>query len=73
MTGSDKNNGVGFGRNRAIELASGKYLAIQDADDISLPERLEKEINVKSKTIDLLTQQIIYKESNIVSDLLLFD
>ncbi len=35
--------------------------------------RLEKEIIVKSKTIDLLTQQIIYKESNIVSDLLSFD
>jgi len=35
--------------------------------------RLEKEIIVKSKTIDLLTQQIIYKETNIVSDLLSFD
>ena len=53
MTGSNINYGVGFGRNRAIELASGKYLAIQDGDDISLPDRLEKEINCFNLNADL--------------------
>lgn len=37
--------------------------------------RLEKELTIKSKTIDLLTQQIMYKEEpkNGVIDLLTFD
>ncbi|MHA1469581.1 MAG: glycosyltransferase [Candidatus Asgardarchaeia archaeon] len=42
--GEKKNIGCGAGRNEAIRYAQGKYLAIHDADDISFPERLEKEV-----------------------------
>lgn len=34
-----------FSRNRAISETKGKYIAVNDGDDISLPERLEKEVN----------------------------
>jgi hypothetical protein len=41
-------NGINLGLaptlNRAISIASGEYLARQDADDIALPHRLESEI-----------------------------
>jgi glycosyltransferase involved in cell wall biosynthesis len=49
----DKNVGCGEGRNRAIKQARGKYIAIQDADDISLPERLEKEVNFLEENDDI--------------------
>jgi hypothetical protein len=35
--------------------------------------KMEKELSIKSKTIDYLTQQIVSKENNIVTDLLCFD
>jgi glycosyltransferase involved in cell wall biosynthesis len=35
-----KNLGIAGNRNRVLGLAKGKYIAWQDADDISLPERL---------------------------------
>ena len=38
------NEGVPVSRNRAMLFASGDYIAIHDADDVSLPERLEREI-----------------------------
>ena len=38
-----QNMGISASRNKLIDLAQGEYLAIFDHDDISLPERLEKE------------------------------
>ena len=38
-----ENIGLAKSMNRAAELADGKYLARMDADDVSLPQRLEKE------------------------------
>ena len=43
------NLGVARSRNRLIELAEGKYLAIMDHDDISLPQRLEHQVNFLDK------------------------
>src|SRR6267378_876440 len=38
------NRGLAATLNRGIELATGRYIARQDQDDASLPERLEKQI-----------------------------
>lgn len=41
-----QNFGIPFSRNRALLQAEGEYVAIHDADDISLPERMSKEVSV---------------------------
>lgn len=40
-----QNMGISASRNKLIDMAQGEYLAIFDHDDISLPERLEKEVS----------------------------
>lgn len=39
-----KNLGISDTRNKLIELATAEYLAIHDHDDISLPQRFEKQV-----------------------------
>ena len=41
---NDKNLGIAASRNRLLELAQGEYIAVMDHDDISLPERLAKQV-----------------------------
>jgi len=45
--------GCGEGRNKAIQEASGKYLAIQDGDDISFQNRLQKEVEFLEENQDI--------------------
>ena len=40
---NSNNLGISGARNKLIELARGEYLAVMDHDDVSLPERLQKE------------------------------
>lgn len=42
---NESNKGVGANRTRGIELAKGEYICWQDADDISLPERLQSQVS----------------------------
>ncbi len=41
---NEKNMGITPSRNKLLDLAKGEYLAIFDHDDISVPERLEKQV-----------------------------
>ena len=56
--------------NRGIQLARGKYIARQDADDKSLPERLEKQIQFLEANADYFLigtdYKIIDEHSNII-------
>ena len=40
---NERNLGIAGSRNRLMEMATGDYLAVADHDDVSLPQRLEKE------------------------------
>lgn len=41
---NEQNLGISKSRNKLIDLAKGEYLAVMDHDDISLPERFEKQV-----------------------------
>ncbi|MDC1105288.1 glycosyltransferase [Prolixibacteraceae bacterium] len=57
---NDKNRGLAYSMNRALEIADGKYIARMDADDIALPTRFEKQIDFleKNKDISIVGSQI---------------
>lgn len=42
---NEQNMGLNFTLNRCLELAKGEYVARMDGDDISLPDRLQKEVD----------------------------
>jgi glycosyltransferase involved in cell wall biosynthesis len=63
---NDKNIGLAMSLNRAMGIARGKYLARMDADDISLPTRFRRQVEVMEshKEISVLgTNKNIMNES----------
>jgi len=42
---NETNKGISFTRNRAIKEARGEFFALLDADDVALPNRLEKQVS----------------------------
>ena len=40
----ERNMGAADARNHAMPLASGEYIAVMDSDDVSLPQRLERQV-----------------------------
>jgi len=47
------NQGLPQCLNQGIRIANGKYIARMDADDISLPERLKKQVNFMEENLDI--------------------
>lgn len=56
-----KNEGNYPARNRGCRLAKGKYIAVMDADDIALPERLEKQVEFMEQNPDILACGTAYR------------
>jgi teichuronic acid biosynthesis glycosyltransferase TuaG len=51
----EQNMGVAKVRNKGFELATGKYAALLDADDLWLPEKLERQVKIaKEANADLV-------------------
>lgn len=50
----NKNVGPAAARNMAFDIAKGKYIAIMDSDDISLPERFAKQIAFMEENSDVV-------------------
>lgn len=40
-----ENKGIGYSRNRGVATSRGEYIANLDADDWSMPERFDKQVN----------------------------
>lgn len=64
---NEKTEGITKSRNKLLSLASGKYIAIQDHDDISFPHRFEKEYEFleEHKDISIISAWIeVFSEIN---------
>lgn len=61
VIGDGKNMGLPRRLNQGIDLARGQYIARMDADDISFPERLEKQVSYLEShgNIDLLATRAV--------------
>lgn len=51
---NEKNIGLALSLNRGIDLARGLYIARMDPDDISLPQRFEKQIEYMNENPDIM-------------------
>ena len=49
-----ENSGAAVARNAALDRATGKYIAIMDSDDISLPDRFEKQVEYMEDNPDVV-------------------
>jgi len=70
-----EHGGRGVARNRCLKEATGKYIAVCDSDDISFPERFEKQVHFleENQDIDVVGAQIcqfqtqpVYEKKRIV-------
>lgn len=59
---NQKNCGIACARNRGMDAAKGKYLAIMDSDDYSEPNRLEKSLAFFKKHPDYVAVNSVYYE-----------
>lgn len=61
--GAPRRQGQPYQLNKGIYFARGKYIAFQDADDVSFPKRLEMSLNhLKNRDADAITADSIYMD-----------
>jgi glycosyltransferase involved in cell wall biosynthesis len=61
LVNNEVNCGIIKTRNRGLALSIGKYIAMMDADDISLPTRLEKQVKYleQNKDVAVLATKLV--------------
>lgn len=68
---TQSNQGPAKARNYAIKEAKGKYIALQDSDDISAPERLQLQLkqlqNLEERTICCADYNIISENGDLIT------
>jgi len=58
---NDKNMGIPYNRIKGVESAKGQYLAILDSDDISMLNRIEKQVEFMERNLDILAAGTYFK------------
>lgn len=63
---NDRNMGLNYTLNHCLEHASGRYIARMDGDDVSLPQRFEKELEALEADpgIAVVSSSMIYFDEN---------
>ena len=61
---NQKNLGLGACKNNAIKIANGEFIASQDADDISLPNRFQKQVNFldNNPEVAMVGTALVYRD-----------
>lgn len=54
VVSNEGNKGLPYTRNRGLELATGEYIALMDADDISYKDRLDKQVKFLDNNKDVM-------------------
>lgn len=69
---NERNAGIAQSRNNGLKVAKGEYIALMDDDDISLPQRFEKQMNFLDSNPDFDfvggRYQIIDKKGEVTSE-----
>lgn len=63
---NERNKGLNYTLNKCLEIASGDYIARMDGDDISCPERLEREVDFldKNQEYGVVSTAVTYFDEN---------
>src|SRR3989339_954679 len=62
---TQENQGVDATRNRGIELSQGKYICFVDSDDMSAPERFEKQVEIFESDPEI---GLVYSDAYIIDE-----
>lgn len=64
----EKNRGVGYARNRLLQLIDTPYACWMDSDDLSMEHRLEQQVKmIQEKKVDMVFSYLRFCRENIVS------